>query len=696
MKKQVIAYVHFHWDREWYREFEIFRMRLLRAFDNVLDMLQTNLLPSFYFDGQTSALCDYLEIRPSKKELIKELTKQKRLFIGPFYCLIDEFLTDENVFRKNLEIGMEISKKFGCEDFTGYFADTFGHSQSTIPILNEFGIDKAVVWRGCGDIPAEFCWEYNNIKVNTVNLVRGYFNDVFSTPFDMTKKAEILKNNLDKIAEKSGDILLLPIGADHLGVERNIKEQIQQVNMLLDDYEIKIGTLFDYFNAVKSRFNEFKIENELRDNSKTFILEGSYSSRSDIKKYNIETARKLDLADRFQKYYGGQYNNLIEYAYKLLIQNQAHDSICGCSTDDVHSECITRYKKILQISENIIDEISFQNKSAQNKILNLSDKPYSGVLEFKTSKKLPYQVIKIESGFERDLLADTQRIPVTEDYTDIYTYCTSVKNIPSGMSEFKPCKDETDVFITDKCIGNSKIFLSIKDDRIFIGDKELKFIDYTDNGDSYNCGLSADDTGRAGRLLSSKVLCKGQTRSILWLEADLGDILNIEVSLDKNSAHLDFKIEWENTKKNHFLQLTVDTKSPVERTYSEDMSNITVRDFDSSYDIRKNLPDRGGIEVKSNSAPMHRGVYTNGIGFVTTGINRYEVFLNEIRIPLLRATGMISNPDNTTRTTPAGPPIRVEDLQQIGRNSVKFSIFTGTENDLKPVIDSIFHYCVIV
>ena len=40
------------------------------------------------------------------------------------------------------------------------------------------------------------------------------------------------------------------------------------------------------------------------------------------------------------KYKRMDYTNLINYAYKLLLQNQAHDSICGCSTDDVHSENI--------------------------------------------------------------------------------------------------------------------------------------------------------------------------------------------------------------------------------------------------------------------------------------------------------------------------------------------------------------------
>ena len=89
MKKTVIAYLHTHWDREWYREFEVFRLRLLRVFDNVLDMLENNKIPSFYFDGQVAALLDYLEIRPEKEVLVRKLINEKKLFIGPFYCLID-------------------------------------------------------------------------------------------------------------------------------------------------------------------------------------------------------------------------------------------------------------------------------------------------------------------------------------------------------------------------------------------------------------------------------------------------------------------------------------------------------------------------------------------------------------------------------------------------------------------------------
>ena len=39
-KKRVIAYLHSHWDREWYREFEVFRLRLVRVFDNILKYLE--------------------------------------------------------------------------------------------------------------------------------------------------------------------------------------------------------------------------------------------------------------------------------------------------------------------------------------------------------------------------------------------------------------------------------------------------------------------------------------------------------------------------------------------------------------------------------------------------------------------------------------------------------------------------------
>ena len=401
--------MHTHWDREWYREFEVFRLRLLRVFDNVLNLLDTNQIPCFYFDGQVSALEDYLEMRPEKEQLVRSLIYSKKLFIGPFYCLVDEFLTDKITFAKNLEIGMKKAIDFGCTDFIGYFADTFGHSENVLDVLRDFGIDKCIVWRGCGDFPAEFKW----CGMDTVNLVRGYFQDVFSMNCPIEEKAEILKKNLDLIAEKSGDYVLFPIGADHLGVPEDINDQIIAVNEILkENYEIKLSSPFEYFKKVSDNFEKFEHNGELRDNSKTFILQGSYSSRLDLKRYNIECSHKLDLVTRFVKFKNAEsrYENIINYAYKLLLQNQAHDSICGCSIDNVHEENIIRYKKILQIADTIIEELKFESNFEGDRVINLSELNFSGMIEVKSSKNLEgLQLINTEKGFDNRLLIDTNK-----------------------------------------------------------------------------------------------------------------------------------------------------------------------------------------------------------------------------------------------------------------------------------------------
>lgn len=637
MKKTVIAYLHTHWDREWYREFEVFRLRLLRVFDNVLNLLEENKIPSFYFDGQVSALLDYLEIRPEKEEQIRQFIKEKKLFIGPCYTLVDEFLTDKSAFEKNLEIGTKISKSLGCTDFIGYLADTFGHSQNIPKIFKKFGIDKCVVWRGCGDFPSEF--KFNG--VDTVNLIRGYFMDIFSAPMTIGQKADWLKENLDKIAEKSGDYLLLPIGADHLGVEFDIQDQINKVNELLKDYEIKLSNPFEYFELVKNNFSQFEWNSELRDNSKTFILQGAYSARTKLKRYNIKCTYMLEQADKLQQKYGSEYNSIIEYAYKLLLKNQAHDGICGCSTDLVHRENIIRYEKIIQIANTIVEELRFR---------------YGFKTPVMQSKELipEYKVVSKHFGVENSILYDTQKIPVTEDFTDIYT----LKYSPAIKSDLK------------LEVKNGKIFISDSRNRV-----QVDFVRYKDDGDTYNFGAVKDDTGETADVYSFKNnIIK---TSFFDIKIEYGKLIN-------------FKIEWNNKLKNHLWQVKFTFKNLVTETFSEDMNSIIKREFDPYYNIRKHLPKSKGIEVKTNFAPMQRYVGTQDFGVITYGLTEYEVKEKSLLVTLLRSTGMISNPNNPSRSTPAGPPIEVPDAQQVGYNCAEFSAAFFKPEEYQEYLNSVF------
>ena len=648
MKKTVIAYLHTHWDREWYREFEVFRLRLLRVFDNVLELLEQGKIPSFYFDGQVSALMDYLEIRPEKETLVRKFISEKKLFIGPFYTLVDEFLTDGIAFRKNLEIGMKIAKIFGCTDFIGYLADTFGHSKNIPPILKEFGIDKCVVWRGCGDIPADF--KFNGI--NTVNLVRGYFMDIFSAPMTIEQKAEWLRSNLDKIAEKSGNYLLLPIGADHLGVEPDIAEQVENINRIFKNtpsplegegrgegfqYEIKLSNPFEYFEHVKNNFKQFEWNDELRDNSKTFILQGSYSARTKLKQYNVKCSYLLEQADKLQKKYGSKYDAVIEYAYKLLLKNQAHDGICGCSTDLVHRENITRYEKIIQIANSIIEELRFEHN-------------------FKTpimqSKELipEYKVISKHFGVENSLLYDTQKIPVTEDFTDIYT----LKYAPATQCDIK---------------------FEVKNGKIRINNIEMEFVRFKDEGDTYNFGAVEDDRDETAEIYSFKNnIIK---TSFFDVQVEFGKMIN-------------FKIEWDNKLKNKLWQVKFNLKKPVTETFSEDMNTIIRREFNPDWNMREHLPKNRGIEVKTNFAPLQRYVGAQGFGIITQGLTEYEVKGKSLLVTLLRSTGVISNPKNPSRSTPAGPPFEVPEAQQLGYNCAEFSVAFFEPEQYQEYIDVVF------
>ncbi len=105
------------------------------------------------------------------------------------------------------------------------------------------------------------------------------------------------------------------------------------------------------------------------------------------------------------------------------------------------------------------------------------------------------------------------------------------------------------------------------------------------------------------------------------------------------------------------------------------------------------------MEAKTNTAPMQRGLLideeVNNIGIVTKGLTQYEIFKNNLIIPILRATGQISNPQNPARTTPAGPPIEVKDLQMLGHNSAEFYVFFGNQNAFFDTLNSVYNYVVV-
>ena len=701
-KKKVLVYFHTHWDREWYKTRVEFNFRLTKVIDDVLKKLKIGDLPCFYFDGQVSALEDYLKYRPENEKLIKKLIKDKKFFIGPFYCSTDSFLVSLQSFIANTDIGIEYSKKFGCNEFIGYCADTFGHSKSLPSIFNYYNFKGGIFWRGLGNLPQ--CFNWNGLK--SVYLRQGYFHDYLNADLSYEKKAELIENQLKKIDDDTQKVLLLPLGADHLMVADNIQIQIKEINKSLKRYKLVISNPFEYLKQVKPTK---KVKNELRDNSRNFILPGVLSSRIDLKIKNANSqwqlfrlAEPLNALCYDKGLLKNNYQSQIDNAKKELIKNHAHDSIYGCSTDDVHFAMQRRFQISDETSRTVINEVLNELSSDTDNIniINLSDYGYSGLCEIKTDKILDYgQLIKKEYYVDAKLSYDPNRIPVTEDFKNIYTYLIKTNNLkPYSISKLPIRKHKSDLLITDNSIENSKIAINIHYDNINLTDKVnnkvykdfIEIIDFADVGDSYNYSPVKRNKKLRAEITGSRILTKGELRSVLQINMKMNIPVNSEknsrskiyavheiklfVILDTEGNFVKFKVKFNNRAKNHILKVGFNFEKPITKTVSDDLLGVVERSFDLDYDISKLIPAPRGVELKTNTAPMQTFVETQGVAVITKGLNEYEIRKKALEITLLRSTGIISNPQNPSRGTPAGPPITTPDLYGLGENEREFAI----------------------
>lgn len=92
---------------------------------------------------------------------------------------------------------------------------------------------------------------------------------------------------------------------------------------------------------------------------------------------------------------------------------------------------------------------------------------------------------------------------------------------------------------------------------------------------------------------------------------------------------------------------------------------------------------------------MQRYVGAQGFGIITKGLTEYEVFENMLSVTLLRSVGVISNPKNPARSTPAGPPLEVPDAQQLGENLAEFSVGFFEKDDYEKFVTLVFPKIVL-
>src|SRR6266496_4070430 len=439
----IILVPHTHWDREWYQTFQQFRMRLVHAIDRLLDILDHDpKFTHFMLDGQTIILDDYLEVRPEHAERLKNYIRSGRIQVGPWYLQPDEFLVSGESLVRNLQIGLRQAAGYGEPMRVGYVPDCFGHIAQLPQILRGFGIESAVFWRGVGSEAhkSEFYWAApDGTQVLVIHLADalGYANarNMPLTPEELVARVELLTAPL--LPKATTNTLLFMNGSDHLEPQDGLPETIEAANGLLahispeqekilthvghvdennngrhfDGIHVRIGTLPQYVEAIHQQNGGHAqgadesqkamplqiLSGEMRSSQYSHLLPAVLSTRMWIKQQNTATEHLLErwvepLTAWAWKLGAAYPGGLVRLAWKYLLQNHPHDSICGCSIDQVHRENAIRFTQSQQISESIIAQAMQQIVQASDTRAPFATAPHT------TYEPVPLVVFNLAPG----------------------------------------------------------------------------------------------------------------------------------------------------------------------------------------------------------------------------------------------------------------------------------------------------------
>jgi len=368
-----------HWDRAWYAPFQVFRVRLVRLVDRVLTLLERD--PEFHtfmLDGQTLPIEDYFEIRPERRADLERLVRAGRLQVGPWYSLADEYLVSPEALIRNLIIGIRMAGELGTVMREGYVPDAFGHIGQLPQILDGFGIDSAIFWRGVGDegeeLGDQFWWQApDGTRVLAIHLRDGYHNtsnlgypmrwgDPSAMEFNPELAMHQLRRAIDVIKPHSHTpYLLLMNGIDHSEADPEVPAIIARANRELQDVHIEHNSLPDFVARVRAWVEQKDLpafRGEFNRGRYAVILQGVYSTRIYLKQANDRIQTLLEsYAEPLSAWawlLGSDYPAaFLDAAWRKLLKNHAHDDICGCSADPVHEEMMTRFGEAEQIGSTL-------------------------------------------------------------------------------------------------------------------------------------------------------------------------------------------------------------------------------------------------------------------------------------------------------------------------------------------------------
>jgi hypothetical protein len=360
---------HTHWDREWYRPAVQFRQRLVHLVDDLLDRSPA---PRFLLDGQAVIVEDYLAVRPERASELSARLRDGTVEAGPWYVLADELIPSGEALVRNLLAGRRVLRALRASPpGVLYCPDSFGHPAVLPAIAAGFGCAVIVLWRGYGGArwPAGDTARWRAADGSSALLYHlppdGYEtgSHLPLAPSDATLRWITLRATLAPRAVSG--IVLLPAGADHHALPRDWPAMVAALSSAMDGDHLMSSSLGGFGEALRGRTAGRalpEVRGELRDSyGYTWTLQGTLGVRTALKRENARVERQLvrdtepwlALARRRD---GASRRALLDATWRALLLCHPHDTLCGCSIDEVAEAMTARLSEARSGAEALREE----------------------------------------------------------------------------------------------------------------------------------------------------------------------------------------------------------------------------------------------------------------------------------------------------------------------------------------------------
>jgi len=700
-------------------------MSLVDVVEEVLDELERDERLRFTLDGQLATVDDYLEIRPEAEERIRALVSSGRLAIGPWQTLVDEFLVDGETIARNLETGLARAAELGGTMRVGYLPDMFGHVAQMPQILRAEEIETAVVWRGVPSAVGfhRFVWESpDGSSVVAEYLPGGYGNAAH------VQDTETLEERY-RPWFGSDDVLGM-VGTDHMPLVRDLPS------------DARIGTLAEYLaDARPDGLTTWR--GEMRSAARANLLPGVVSARIDLKAACSRAERWLErYAEPLQTLYGtDQAEPFLREAWKRMLQNAAHDSICGCSADEVSAQVLVRYAEAEQIARELtqraVDEIAAQVPHGAFAVVNPS--PYErtdlvelevvvpdeweGVaLELSDGSQVPTQELRRQEPvlWEQKLLAADVPVAIARRLhgRELFGRYVNGYRVEGGRAvlevgdepdpEWLDVEQLVEELIVATADGEWRLrvvaqpkrtvavavpapplgWTSARPVELLGSDPETcpepaplpRLVRGKDFGDSYNYAPPEED-----ELVDTPIAERRET-------VEDGPVRRVDVvhrTYTWDGHEVETATRLEQRAHEPFLRVRVDFENPCEdqrvrlHVPLREPAESTLAEGQFAIVERGREPEGGYGEVALATYPASAFVAAGGIVLLLEHVTEYELLDDELALTVLRSTGLISRNDNRYREDPAGPSLPIPAAQLRGPWTFSFAYLPSIDDVLE-------------